>query len=317
MDSGKQVHPYHPEGKTMEARRRQMLTEPGDTLLLSKSSFEALRRFSDWQELTGMAPEGFTADTLCSVPIPIYPEVAPGERRFAGVKPSAMWHPLFWLPARVSGEYQLKTGPNGELEPESTGLRSVRIALEMTASGLYNPETGTWADILSTVDIDADNPIDQARIAEWQAGGVDDALDSIDLEEFLTIQEQPNWAIENGLLLLDTFTRAQWAILADSLIALIDEAASPESGAPADLTEVRDATAMAAFLASVHLDAVPTDDEDPAHFWERLEEDARNGHYGDLASFMAGPVENAHGWLYLTRDTYWGAIDECQSLEAV
>lgn len=294
-----------------------MLTEPGDTLLLSKSSIEALQRFSDWQDLTGMTPEQFTSDTLCSVPIPVYNEVAPGARRFAHVNPAAMWHPLFWLPARVHGQYRLKTGPNGELEPESIAVRSVRIALELTGSGLYDPETGTWADILATIDIDTDNPLDQARIAEWQAGGVDDALDSIDLEEFLTIQASPNWAIESSLLLLDTFTRAQWAILADSLIALIDEAASPVSGAPAQLETVRNATAMAAFLASIHLDSVPTDDEDPAAFWERLEEDARNGHYGDVAAFLAGPVENANGWLYLTRETYWGAIDECNSLEAV
>lgn len=298
----------------MDAKRRLMLTEPGDTLLLSKSSFEALRRFSDWQELTGMAPTDFTSDTLCSVPLPIYTELSPGERRFSAVTTAAMWHPLFWLPPRVSGEYRLKTGPNGELEPESIALRSVRIALEMTASGLYDPETGTWVDILATVGIDLDNPLDHARVAEWQAGGVDDTLDSIDLDEFLTVKSNPNWAIENSLLLLETFTRAQWAILADSLIELIDEAAHPENGSPADLESVRNATAMAAFLASVHLDAVPTDDEDPADFWDRLEDDARNGVYGDVAAFLAGPVENANGWLYLTRETYWGAIDECQSL---
>jgi hypothetical protein len=300
----------------MDVKRRLMLTDPGETLLLSKSSYEALRRFSDWQELTGLAPEQFTSDTLCSVPLPVYPTVAPGTRRFSSVKPAAMWHPLFWLPERVSGEYRLPTGPNGELEPESSALRSVRIALELTVSGLYDPETGTWADILSTVGIDVENPRDLARIAEWQAGGVDDTLDSIDLTGFLLNPVQPNWAIESALLLLETLSRAQWAVLADSLIELIDTAAHPDSG-DAVLADVRDATALAAFLASLHLDAVPTDDEDPAVFWGRLEEDARHGRYGDVDAFLAGPVEDANGWLHLTREMYWGAVDELNTLQGV
>lgn len=60
----------------MDIKRRRMLTEPGDTLLLSKSSMDTAFRFTKWQELTGLTPDRFTADPICSVPLPIYTQVA-------------------------------------------------------------------------------------------------------------------------------------------------------------------------------------------------------------------------------------------------
>lgn len=298
----------------MDIKRRRMLTEPGDTLLLSKSSMDTAFRFTEWQEITGLAPTRFTADPICSVPLPIYTQVAPGTRQFSTVKPEAMWHPLFWLPPRLAGRYNLPSGPDGALEVESTTMWSIRVALELTASGLYSIEDG-WIDILATVGIDVENEVDLARIEEWQAGGVDDLLDSIDLDLYLKLETNPNWALQSAMALVEPATRAQWAILADSLMEMVLDSYDPEANTP--LEEVRDTLAVAASLAGVQLEDVPTDDEEPAEeFWARIELEARDGNYSTSQQFLAGPATEALGWLTLTRDTYWESVEDLQSLQA-
>ncbi|ACL42387.1 hypothetical protein Achl_4436 (plasmid) [Pseudarthrobacter chlorophenolicus A6] len=297
----------------MDIKRRRMLTEPGDTLLLSKSSMDTAFRFTEWQETTGLTPNRFTADPICSVPLPIYTQVAPGTRQFSSVRPELMWHPLFWLPPRLAGRYNLPSGPGGALEVESTTMWSIRVALELTASGLYSIEDG-WIDILATVGIDVENDVDLARIEEWQAGGVDDLLDSIDLDLYLKLETNPNWALQSAMALVEPATHAQWAILADSLMEMVSDSYDPELDTP--LHEVRETIAVAASLAGVQLEEVPTDDEEPAgEFWARIELEARDGNYSTVQQFLAGPATEALGWLTLTRDTYWESVEDLQSLQ--
>jgi hypothetical protein len=40
-----------------------------------------------------------------------------------------------------------------------------------------------------------------------------------------------------------------------------------------------------------------------------------NGKFPNLASFMSGPVLEANSWLHRVRDSYWGVLDELQSLQ--
>lgn len=299
----------------MEIKRRNLLTEPGDTLLLSKSSLEALTRFSSWIEATGMSSSEFTANTLCAVPLPLYPVPEPGKRRFRNVKPEVMWHPLFWLPTRVGGQYRLASATTeGEFEPESESVRSARIAMELTASGLFDSTTGGWVDIMATVGINVDDPNDLRRISTWQAGRPDEVLDSIDLTDYMHVEQDPNWALESTVQMLDQLEQAQWAILADSLVELIDDAAQPVSGA-IDLTDLRTTTALAAFLASSHLHAVPSDTPvGSAEFWDRLENEAKTGLYRDAGHFLDGPAAEASAWLYATTEKYWASVEELQSM---
>lgn len=298
----------------MDVKRRRMLTEPGDTLLLSKSSMDTAYRFSEWQEITGLTPNRFTADPVCSVPLPIYTQVAPGTRQFANVRPEVLWHPLFWLPPRLAGRYNLPSGSDGALTVESTTMWSIRVALELTASGLYSIEDG-WIDVLATVGIDVDNEADLARVQEWQAGGVDDLLDSIDLDLYLKLEKTPNWALQSAMALVDPATHAQWAILADSLMEILTESYDPELDTP--LQEVRDTVAVAASLAGVQLDEIPTDanEETAAEFWERIELEARIGSYANVQEFLSGPASQALNWLTLTRDTYWESVEDLQSIQ--
>lgn len=297
----------------MDIKRRRMLTEPGDTLLLSKSSMDTAFRFTEWLEATGLTPNRFTADPICSVPLPIYTQVAPGTRQFASVKTEVMWHPLFWLPPRLAGRYNLPSGPDGADEMESTTMWSIRVALELTASGLYSIEDG-WLDVLATVGIDVENEVDLARVEEWQAGGVDDLLDSIDLDLYLKLETNPNWALQSAMALVEPATRAQWAILADSLMEMVSDSYDADLDTP--LQDVRDTIAVVASLAGVQLQDVPTDDEEPAEeFWARIELESRDADYSSVQKFLAGPATEALGWLALTRDTYWESVEDLQSLQ--
>ncbi|MCU6479081.1 hypothetical protein [Arthrobacter sp. A2-55] len=288
----------------MDNKRRQLLTKPGDTLLLARSAFENSMRIAQWQEATGQSPSSFTFNANCSVPVPIYTEVPAGGRRFSEVNPEAMWHPLFWLPARVGNAYNLPTGPNKELVQESDAVRSIRVALEMSASGLYHPESG-WVDILETVGIDVDNPADVDRISEWQAGGVDDLLDSIDLGPYLYVDDDPLWAIKSALALEAPVTEAGWAMTADYLMEAIWDAAEEDT-----FDEVRREIAIVASLAGQFLGEVPTEGQSSIEFWAEIEQEARIGNYASLQDFANGPMDAANEWLASTRDAFWGTIDE-------
>lgn len=300
----------------MDIKRRQLLTSPGDNLLLSQSALEVFVRHAQWVEATGLDGSRTTFNPLCSVPLPLYEPPAPGLRQFPNVNPELLWHPLFWLPNRVAARYNLPTGVEGETQPESDAVRSIRIALELGHSGLYNREDG-WLDILATVGLDVENDADLGRIEEWQQGAPDELLDSIDLDLYLKLDNDPYWALNAAVVLLDPLTHASWAILSDSLLDFITDLASPEAGKNQE--QMRDGLRLAAVLAGVQLAAVPTDaDEEISEvFWARIEDQAQNGHFASAADFLAGPVHEACEWLRLTRETWWEDVDELRSLEAV
>lgn len=294
----------------MDIKRRQLLTEPGEGLLLAKSALDTVERFSDWQTATGLHPTRFVFGELCSVPLPIYTAVAPGKRQFAEVNPEVMWHPLFWLPPTIAGRYNLPTGPNGDLEPESNAVWSLRVALELTASGLYSQEEG-WVDILDTVNIDVDNEADLARISEWQAGGIDDLLDSIDLGPYLLLDENPNWALQSAMALEEPATQAQWAILADSLMEMIWDARGDDTSI---LPEYRAAVQLVAELAEVQLVDIPTEGNTAEEFWATINAEIRNEEYVTKQALTDGPVVMAEEWLRMTRDTFWESVTDLQTL---
>lgn len=296
----------------MEIKRRQLLTNKDEGLLLSTSSPEVMYRYTEWQAMTGLDGSLISAEPVCAVPLPIYAAEFEGPRRFSQVPPELLWHPLFWLPARLANRYNLPTGPDGAKEVESAAVWSTRVALELSASGLYDADEG-WLDILATVGIDVDNEADVARIAEWQAGYPDEDLDSIDLDLHLKLGEDPNWALTSAVLMKDTLAQAQWAFLADSLFGLLLDAGDPTEGGT--LEQLRETLKVAANLAEVQLTDVPVVDgsEPAAVFWERIADEAADPDYTDAASFLDGPVAEATNWLAAVRDEYWGRIADLNS----
>lgn len=298
----------------MDIKRRQLLTRPGDNLLLSRSAVEVYVRHTEWTEATGLENSRATFNPLCSVPLPLYVAPEAGVRQFPNVKPELMWHPLFWLPNRVAARYNIPSGTEGALEPESDAVRSIRIALELENSGLYSRDEG-WLDILSTVGIDVENDADLGRIEEWQQGAPDELLDSIDLDLYLKLEKDPYWALTAAIALEEPLTQALWAVLSDSLVEFITEIVAPAEGKTQ--AQLRDGLRLAAVLAGVQLDHVPTDagEETPEKFWARIEEQARNGSFASASEFLTGPVQEASEWLRLTRETYWEVLDELRALE--
>ena len=301
---------------TMEIKYRQLLTEPGEGLLLAGSAAALPYRFDEWMRITGL-PEGRVSDSpLCAVPLPLYTEDLEGRpRQFSDVPASLLWHPLFWLPPRVSGKYSVPTLDGDDSYPESDDLRSARIAYELSASGLYDPDQG-WVDILAAAGLDIEDDIDLARVVEWQEGAPDEILDAIDLEPYLLRKEDPHWALGVALPLLPLLKYASWAMLSDSLLTLVEEIEEEAPSQP--LPAVRSALRSAAALASVQLNEVPTEGEAETapEFWARIELEATHGHYAAGDEFVAGPVADAKAWLQLTRDSYRGYVDELRAVAA-
>ena len=293
--------------------RRHMLTEPGDTLLPAASAIDNAYRFTDWVEATGMDASRIVVGGLCSVPLPIYVDEPAGPRQFSEIAPGMMWHPLFWLPPRLAKRYVgLPTGPDGAPEDESDDIWSVRVALELSVSGLYDPEEG-WTDILATLGLDIDDPEVVARVALWQAGAPDELLDSVDLDLYLHIQRDPNWALESAMIMRDTLRRAQWALLADSLMDLLMDVVADAAAPAADL---RETTKVAASLAGLQLAGVPSIvPEGSDAFWARIEAQSATGAYPDRQSFIDGPVAEAGSRLRQIRDGYWASLDELRTLQ--
>jgi|GEM_PF-3574750 len=212
-------------------RRRLFLADPGDQPLLSSDPVEYLDRFDRFVDATGVAPERVLATPVVNVPIPVpvRDHEAEGDKvaRWSGVNPDMMWLPLFWLPPHLALRYRLRvtdeiTGElTGETEVESDEAWAVRVMLELTFAGLFDPTDGTWADVLSAYGIDSDNPVDQARIQLWLDGRPDGVLDSIDLTAAIERPEDPEWGVRYARDLLETLLPAQWCLSASGLLTAV------------------------------------------------------------------------------------------------
>lgn len=207
----------------MDTRYRPWLTEPGEPLLHASGLTDIASRFSDFCDSTGVDPSRVYSALTVAVPLPVAPPAwGPGLRRWPGTLPTAMWHPLMWLPPRLLGRYELE-GPDGSVDVESDEAWSVRVALECTAAGMYDESSGMWLDVLSTAGLDIDDPAVVDRVKVWLGGGADDVLDRIDLSSDFD-QDDTHWAVDvvsGGLL--DQLLVIARAVTASSLLEVIDD----------------------------------------------------------------------------------------------
>ena len=170
----------------MTTNYKTFLLQPGDGLLISANIDTYAHHWDAYMEASGVPQGQLTNTPLATVPLPIYPDYWPrGHRRWAGTKPEFMWHPFMWLPPRLAHPTQLADGTT-----EPFGQWIVRVMMEVVFAELYNPETGEWLDVLASIGIDLDNPIDYLRVEGWLDGDQDAALDNIDLTVYLQGNEQ-------------------------------------------------------------------------------------------------------------------------------
>lgn len=192
---------------TESASRRPFLLEPGESPLLMSSALDVMVRRREFRDASGIPEESIYSDPVSAMPLPIYPPRFPdGRRRWEGVRPEFMWHPLMWLPYNLQAHF----ADGDYTEPDD--VWAVRVLVELADAGLYDAETGTWLDVLSTVGIDVDNEMDVARVEEWLGGAGDPDLDSIDLTTRFDLVD-PAWAWRHVSDDIATLRAAEWGLL--------------------------------------------------------------------------------------------------------
>lgn len=233
----------------MNPLRRTALAEPGEQLLLSQSPLMAATRLDKWSDYTGIPVEMNVSSPLVAVPVPIYPQQwEQGQRRWPAAVAEAMWHPLMWLPPKLAGRYII----DADTEPDD--VWAVRVAYELSAAGIYDPDTGSWLDMLSTVDVNIDTPADVERVSRWLSGAKDADLDGLNLDALLAqtpaAADDPDWAVHQACDEIDQLKVIAWATAAETLL----DHATDLSDSP---DEQGKGAALIADLASVAFAGIP------------------------------------------------------------
>lgn len=204
----------------MSVARRQMLTQEGEALLLCNSVHSLAQRFGDFADTFGVPDSAVISDAVVSIPLPNYEQIPTGLRRWADTKAEVMWHPLMWLPDRLAFRKTLTFDERMIVEPVQ--IWAIRVCLELTASGLYDPTTGTWMDVLSAFDIDTTDPSGYVRAQRWLNGNEDEILDSIDMDKVLLNEEDPDWAFDVAVDIAQECQYASWALMANDMLSMAD-----------------------------------------------------------------------------------------------
>lgn len=311
-----------------EMKRRPCLIDAGEPLLLplgvraenhvsGDMSLQAARRQMMWLEAVGApqhdtdeagAPDGFAGfltSQLVPVPLPIYTD-APG-RQFARISPQMLWHPVFWLPQRLAGRYQLVDPEGVDLGPEDDDAWAVRVALELMASGLYDTASGTWLDVLARVGIDVDDPVDVARIEAWQQGAYDPVLDTIDLSPDIDLPSDLNWAAMTADALLPDLVPASWALAADDLATMASDMSEPDA---LEVTEPgvahQVASTIVTFGRALLCDVEwPIDLAETHEFWEAKASELEEIDSADYQRVLDDVVAPVAERLFGLRERYW------------
>ena len=273
--------------------RLAFLTSSDEPLEIAPDPIEAAIRFGAFLEATGIPAQWVLTSFLAAVPLPIYPAQWPqGRKRWEGVRADMMWHPLMWLPDRVANRYPI-TDEDGQSVVEDDDTWAVRMCWELTASGMYDQDTGTWVDVLSTVGLSVDNPADLGRIEEWLDGADDPLLDSLDMTEHYQNSEDPDWAIHVAMDRLEGLRLLSWALAAESLFDGFTDLSEMAADPALDPAEVTRGVNLLAQMAGAAFASMPQDfpgHPDEAAWWAR-QVDEMKFFGGTTADLIDGPVE--------------------------
>lgn len=300
-----------------DVARHPFLTSPGEPLEIAPDPVEAAIRFGAFTEATGIPAPWVLTSFLAAIPLPIYPAQWPeGRKRWDGVKADMMWHPLMWLPKRVANRYPI-TDDDGQSVVEDDDTWAVRMCWELAASGMYDQDTGTWADVLATVGLSVDNPADLGRIEEWLDGADDPVLDGLDTTSHYENADDPDWAIHVAMDRLEGLRLVSWALAAealfDALNDLSDMASDPELQAAKAIWTAK----LLADLANSVFTSIPLNfpgHGDEAAWWARNAEKMAT-FTGTTNDVLAGPVDVMADRLILLSATLDPMVDEMVGAE--
>lgn len=313
----------------MELKRRPLLMQPGESLLVRANPIEAAIRWGAFLEASGLSADHLGVNPLVSFPLPLVPAEWPqGSKRWPGTRPEIMWHPLMWLPRRLSHRYTITEVPTAENDPmglhaetypvEDDHTWAVRVALELTAAGMHDPETGTWADVLSTVGLDIDDEFDFARVEEWLAGADDELLDGLDLSAHFDNPNDPDWALAYAREATEDLFVVTWATAADNMLDAFydlqnryeDVTRGADNAQPFGLGELRWMAAMLTDYAWSSLRRVPDRGgiEAADAWWAAAKEQINDSEASD-ADVMLMPVQSVVDRLERIGELYWPEME--------
>ena len=162
---------------------------PGTSLLLPADLIDYVVDFAQFSQDTGFEGSELVSSPVLSTPLP---PVGTTARRWPA---EMLWHPLAWLPERLAEPMTFE----GQLEPIDGWL--MRVGFEMQETGCYDPETGTWFDILDYLGIDAE--ADRERLLSWKSGDPDEVLDDFDLDDLIFQIDDPEWSLDAAITMLE------------------------------------------------------------------------------------------------------------------
>ncbi|MGC0250438.1 hypothetical protein [Pseudactinotalea sp. Z1748] len=300
-------------------RRWKYLLEPGEGLLLStpdpdtddESGTPAIvkqaHRLAQWTAETGLAEADVISTPLVATPLPAYAgRIEAGQRRWDGLRPHVMWHPLMWMPQRLAEPYMIVEEDEERLE--TVDEWAIRVALEMTASGMYDPETGGWLDVMALHDIDIEAPGQVDRIEAWLQGAVDPELDAIDLDAYISSSDQPDWAVQVAAVIFADVIAGSWSITATDLI-FIAEGMAEAGPTRTDIEEIIRMGSLWAGDAVIDLDL---------SLAQRLEQISDGLHTvgDDPQELREGPLAEVLDALTVVANAYAQALDNLDQMAA-
>lgn len=215
-------------GQRGDLRRFYLGTREGEDISYP-SSLTSIPRFAVGLSAASSLPHSrIIQGTMVPLSLPSW-----SQPRWADVDPEALRCPLFWIPqSKIERRSVIASDQDGEqLEvPEDDDLRALRLALELTQSGLYTAEEG-WVDMLYAVGIDVLTDSGRDQVRAWQEGGDDPALDQLSTSAYtdpLEEDEDDEWAFAVACQLYPLWRSSCWADLAfwmvTELIAQLPEA---------------------------------------------------------------------------------------------
>ena len=285
----------------MEAVRRKMLAREGEALLLCESARDLSQRFGDWADVSGVADTDIISNQLSAVPLPDYRTIPEGKRRWDGVRPEIMWHPLMWLPERLTQRRKIVNEETGRILVEPEEVWTIRVCLELSASGLYDSSTGSWLDVLSATGIDIATEEGRNRVGEWLKGFPDEVLDDIDLDGVLVNEEDEDWAFDIAITIAQDVVYASWGLIANDLLAIVEYVTDGRLDVYED---ARNAINTVIYTGRSVFNNVPNSSDTPnSNFWDSVRSAVRES--TTLDDILYGPLVPLEQYLTQIRDQYW------------
>lgn len=292
---------------------REFFTRPGEPIFFGPHPLEISNRFEGFIEYTGLSPEEVLISPLSAIPLPVYGQNPPDDRRrWPDLKVDALWCPLFWLPNKSGQPRAIQDTRTSATRMESPDELALRICLEVQASGLYDQDSGSFVDVLALVGIDIEDQEDRERCEAWLLGTPDEILDNIDLSPHLLYDEDEDWSVVASQSLYPHFLRTSWASLCADFSDMLGEIADPENpDVSNDVEELRTMTRNVFEEAHLMLSDVEVSGESQSagDFWTGMIERVKSSQAQTRSEFVDEVIPEAGEWLESVREHYSSSID--------